>query len=294
MLIITTVELTFTIVVTATVITFATIANQAWVVGTAVSLTLPTATGGVGTLTYSLSPTLPAGISRTDFAISGTPTGRFTSAIFTYTVTDSESVAVSQTFTIVVTAVAITFNPTSFADQMLTMGMAVSLTLPEGAGGVGTLTASLTGTLPSGLSFTASTRVLAGNPSVVFDVATFTFTMTDEEGESASISFTILVAAAPAPDVGYFYDLDELLEADYDEAEIAVVISNAAGDDVVGKRATRAIAKALILRNAAQTYALIDNLVDYVDLLNKPTILSFSTMLLRLSWRMANLLQRHS
>ena len=58
---------------------------------------------------------------------------------------------------------------------MLTMGMAVSLTLPEGAGGVGTLTASLTGTLPSGLSFTASTRVLAGNPSVVFDVATFTY-----------------------------------------------------------------------------------------------------------------------
>ena len=57
----TTVELTFTIVVTATVLTFATIPNQAWVVGTAVSLTLPTATGGVGTLTYSLSPTLPAG-----------------------------------------------------------------------------------------------------------------------------------------------------------------------------------------------------------------------------------------
>ena len=270
----TTVELTFTIVVTATVITFATIANQAWVVGTAVSLTLPTATGGVGTLTYSLSPTLPAGISRTDFAISGTPTGRFTSATFTYTVTDSESVAVSQTFLIVVTAVAITFNPTSFADQTLTMGMAVSLTLPEGAGGVGTLTASLTGTLPSGLSFTASTRVLAGNPSVVFDVATFTFTMTDEEGESASISFSILVAAAPAPDVGYFYDLDELLEADYDEAEIGVVIPNIAGDDLIGKRATRAIAKALILRNADATYTLIQSLLDYVDLLNKPTILS--------------------
>ena len=101
--------------------------------------------------------------------------------------------------------------------------------------------------------------------------------MTDEEGESASISFSILVAAAPAPDVGYFYDLNELVSADYDAAEIAVVIPNAAGDDVVGKRATRAIAKALILRNAAQTYALIDSLLDYVDLLNKPTIPTLRT-----------------
>ena len=273
----TTVELTFTIVVTATVITFATIANQAWVVGTAVSLTLPTATGGVGTLTYSLSPTLPAGISRTDFAISGTPTGRFTSATFTYTVTDSESVAVSQTFLIVVTAVAITFNPTSFADQMLTMGMAVSLTLPEGAGGVGTLTATLTGTLPSGLSFTASTRVLAGNPSVVFDVATFTFTMTDEESVSASISFSILVAAAPAPDVGYFYDLNELVSADFPVAEIAVVIPNEDGDDVIGLRATRAILRDFLLRNAAATYTLIQGLLDYADLSNPPTIPTLRT-----------------
>ena len=276
----TTVELTFTSVVTATALSFASnIPNQAWVVGTAVSLTLPTASGGVGTLIYSLTPTLPSGVTFTaaSRALAGNPTGRFAVATFTYTVTDTESITHTQTFTAVVTATAITFNPTSFADQMLTMGMAVSLTLPEGAGGVGTLTASLTGTLPSGLSFTASTRVLAGNPSVVFDVATFTFTMTDEESVSASISFTILVASAPAPDVGYFYDLNELVSADYDAAEIAVVIPNAAGDDVVGKRATRAIAKALILRNAAQTYALIDSLVDYVDLLNKPTIPTLRT-----------------
>ena len=272
----TTVELTFTIVVTATVITFATIANYAWVVGTAVNLTLPSATGGVGALTYSLSPTTPAGVTFTagTRVLAGTPTGRFTSATFTYTVTDSESVAVSQTFLIVVTAVAITFNPTSFADQMLTMGMAVSLTLPEGAGGVGTLTASLTGTLPSGLSFTASTRVLAGNPSVVFDVATFTFTMTDEEGESASISFSILVAAAPAPDVGYFYDLRRLVSADFPNVEIGVVIPNTAGDDVIGLRATRAILRDFLLRNAAATYTLIQTLLNFEDLINKPTILT--------------------
>ena len=83
-----------------------------------------------------------------------------------------------------------------FANQSWTVGTAVDLTLPAGSGGVGTLTASLTGTLPAGVTFTASTRALAGNPTAVFSVATFTYTLTDTEGESASITFTIVVAAA--------------------------------------------------------------------------------------------------
>ena len=271
----TTTELTFTIVVTAVAITFAsTVASQAWVVGTAVSLTLPTASGGVGTLTYSLTPTLPAGTTFTTGTrvLAGTPTGRFNSATFTYTATDAESITHTQTFTIVVTATAITFNPTSFSNQMWTVNMAVSLTLPEGSGGVGTLTATLTGTLPSGISFTASTRALAGNPSAVFASATFTYTMTDTEGESESISFTILVDAAPPPTAGYFYDLEELEETNYPDAEMAVAIPNAAGDDAIAKRAPRSIARSLLLRDAAATYTLIQSLLDYDDLLNRPTI----------------------
>ena len=161
----TTVDLTFTIVVTATAITFAsTIANQAWTVGTAVSPILPTASGGVGTFTYSLSSGLPSGVTFTagTRVLGGTPTGRFTSTTFTYTATDSESVTHTQTFTIVVTADAIVFSPTSFANQSWVMGTAVSLTLPSASGGVGTLTASLSPTLPTGVTFTASTRALAG------------------------------------------------------------------------------------------------------------------------------------
>ena len=273
----TTTELTFTVVVTADAITFAsTIASQAWVVGTAVSLTLPTASGGVGTLTYSLTPTLPSGITFTagTRALAGNPTGRFTVATFTYTVTDAESITQTQTFTIVVTAPAITFNPASFSDQMWEVGMAVSLTLPEGSGGVGDLTASLTGTLPSGISFTASSRALAGNPSAEFALATFTYTMTDTENESESISFTIVVSAAAALEAGYFFDLAELAASDYPDAELAVVIPNEDGDDAIAKRATRSIARSLLLRDAAATYTLIQSLLDYDDLLHRPTILS--------------------
>ena len=103
------------VTVTATAapaITFAsTIANQSWTVGTPVSLTLPAATGGVGDLTYALSPALPAGVSRTGFDVSGNPTAVFSSATFTYTVTDENSVSETQTFTIVVVAAAVSSPP---------------------------------------------------------------------------------------------------------------------------------------------------------------------------------------
>ena len=194
-----TVDLTFTIVVTAPAFSFASnIANQAWTVDTAVTVTLPTATGGVGTLAYSLSSGLPIGTTFTGSTrvLAGTPTGRFTSVSFTYTVTDDEGETATQTFTIVVTAPAIVFSPTSFANQSWTVGTAVDETLPAGSGGVGTLTASLTGTLPAGVTFTASTRALAGNPTAVFSSASFTYTMTDAEGETATLTFTVVVLAA--------------------------------------------------------------------------------------------------
>ena len=86
---------------------------------------------------------------------------------------------------------AITFSPTTFVNQNWTVGTAVALTLPAGSGGVGTLTPSLSGTLPAGVTFTASTRALAGTPTAtVLTSATFTYTMTDEESESESITFT--------------------------------------------------------------------------------------------------------
>ena len=223
--------LTFTVVVTASAITFAsTIANQAWTVGTAVNLTLPTASGGAGTFTYSLTPTLPSGATFTASTrvLSGTPTGRFTSATFTYTATDTDSNTKTQTFTIVVTAPAIVFSPTSFANQIWVIGTAVDETLPAGSGGVGTLTASLTGTLPTGVTFTASTRALAGTPTADFSVATFTYTMTDAEGVSASITFTILASDTPvALDVSLHNAILFKNPANYNEANDRVTVRGA-------------------------------------------------------------------
>ena len=72
-----------------------TIANQFYDKDTAVSVTLPEATGGNGNLTYSLSPALPAGLSFDASArtISGTPTERTASAAYRYSATDGTDTA---------------------------------------------------------------------------------------------------------------------------------------------------------------------------------------------------------
>ena len=173
------------------------IANQSWQVGTAVSETLPTATGGTGTITYSLSPTIPAGVA---FAagtrrVNGTPTGRFTSSTFTYTAEDSDGTTVELTFTVVVTAAAITFD-SSISNQLWTVGTAESVTLPTASGGVGEFTYSLTPTVPAGTTFVAGTRRVSGTPTDASASITYTYRATDDEGVSATRTFTVIVEAA--------------------------------------------------------------------------------------------------
>ena len=120
---------------TAEALVFAsTIADQSWVVGTAVDETLPTASGGVGDLTYSLSPTLPSGVTFTAStrALAGNPTAVFTLSTFTYTVTDTESETLEQTFTIVVSAV-IAVAPTTSMDATYDEDLGYNV-LPEALG----------------------------------------------------------------------------------------------------------------------------------------------------------------
>ena len=83
------------------------VADQTFTVGTAVSLTLPTAMGGTPPYTYTLAPTLPAGLSFDPIAngpghIGGTPTAILPATPFTYTATDVRGASASLTFTITV------------------------------------------------------------------------------------------------------------------------------------------------------------------------------------------------
>ena len=143
--------------------------------GDAISpLTLPEASGGNGTLSYSLTPTVPGlmftAATRT---LGGTPTSAGTYAMTYQAVDGDANTAASDAATLSFTFMVQEPEPpdtapafaVTVADQTYTEGDAISpLTLPEASGGNGTLSYSLTPTVP-GLMFTAATRTLGGTPT---------------------------------------------------------------------------------------------------------------------------------
>lgn len=93
---------------------------------------------------------------------------------------------------------------TSIPDQSLTVGAVMSpidmdnyFTSTNGD----TITYSLSGTLPTGLTFNASTGVLSGTPTQSMAATSFTVTATDNDG-SISDSFLITVVAASTESTG--------------------------------------------------------------------------------------------
>ncbi len=69
------------------------IPDQIWRVDTPVSITLPEATGGNGTLSYTLTPDLPAGVTldTATRVVSGTPTAVTSAGTYTWRAADSDS-----------------------------------------------------------------------------------------------------------------------------------------------------------------------------------------------------------
>ena len=199
-----------------------TVPDQSNTVGVAISaLVLPQASGGNGSLTYSLSPSIPGlSFDQNSRTLTGTPTTTGTCDM-TYQVQDGDantaaSDAATLTFAITVqeplppdTAPALAVT---VADQTYTEGEATSpLTLPEASGGNGTLSYSLTPTVP-GLTFVAATRTLSGTPTAAgtYDM---TYQAADADtntaaSDAATLTFTITVQPAATPYVGCSADAE--------------------------------------------------------------------------------------
>ena len=200
-----TVTQTFTITVN-TVLTLPTQDNLAYTVNTAIdTLELPAATGGVGTITYALTGTLPAGLAfdTGTRVLSGTPNTAGGPTTLTYTATDMDTpaVTVTQTFTITVsTGLAL---PTQDNLVYTANTLIDPVTLPQAMGGTGAISYALTGALPAGLAFNAGTRVLSGTPTMMGGPTTLTYTATDSAitPTVATQMFTITINAALALDL---------------------------------------------------------------------------------------------
>ena len=81
----------------------------------------------------------------------------------------------------------------SVSDQTWVQNVELSVTLPTATGGASPLTYSLGGSLPTGVTFTASTRVLAGTPSALSSATTYTYFATGSNGHFDAEKFTIEV-----------------------------------------------------------------------------------------------------
>ncbi len=183
----------------------ATITPQIYPISAAVNVTLPAATGD-GTLTYAITETLPTGLAfdGTTRVLSGTTTATEQAVMtYTYTATDGDTVnpdSVEQTFTIAVIDSIPTFGTTTIAPQTYPINNAVNVTLPAATGGNTPVTYAITGTLPAGLAFNGTTRVLDGIPTTEqnADAVAYTYTATDgdptDPDTTPPLPFTIAIA----------------------------------------------------------------------------------------------------
>ena len=192
-----------------------TVPVQSFTVGEAISaLVLPAASGGNGSLSYSLTPSIPGlTFDQNSRTLSGSPTTAGTYNM-TYRVQDGDantaaSDAETLSFTVTVEEApepdtAPSFGSQTVPDQSFTVGEAITpLVLPAASGGNGSLSYSLTPSIP-GLTFDQNSRTLSGSPTTA---GTYNMTYRVQDGDAntaasdaETLSFTVTVEEAPEPD----------------------------------------------------------------------------------------------
>ncbi|MFP5228683.1 MAG: beta strand repeat-containing protein, partial [Acidobacteriota bacterium] len=160
----------------------------------AVNFTPVTGSGGVGTLSYSVAPGLPSGLtmSTTTGAVTGSPTAPSALGTYTVTVKDANNNTATNTFTLTVNA-AVTAT-TAIPTETLTQGVTPTPFTPvTGGGGTVPLGYTISPALPNGLTMAAGTGQIAGTPNAPLATTTFTVTVTDANGAFATATFSLTV-----------------------------------------------------------------------------------------------------
>ena len=158
--------------------------------GTQMTTASPTSNGGT-IISYSVSPSLPAGLSLDTSTgdISGTPTAVTSSASYTITATNTGGTDTAS-MTIVVNDIApsISYGSTSLT---LTKGTAMTTETVTSTGGT-VVSYAVSPSLPAGLSLDTSTGAISGTPTAVTTSASYTITATNTGGTDTA-SMTIVV-----------------------------------------------------------------------------------------------------
>ncbi|NEI69225.1 autotransporter domain-containing protein [Rhizobium lusitanum] len=163
----------------------------------ATSFTPVTGSGGTGTLSYTVSPSLPSGLSFSGSSgtVSGTATSASGATSYTVTVTDANGATASAAFSLAVNG-AVTANQIVASTTLTSGHAATSFTPVSGSGGTGTLSYSVSPSLPSGLSFSTSSGAVSGTAASASGATSYTVTVTDANGATASAAFDLTVNGA--------------------------------------------------------------------------------------------------
>ena len=166
----------------------AAIDNQVYMENTEIdTLTLPEATGGDGTLVYTLTPVLPTGLSFDAAArtITGTPTDPQAAKEYTYTAADDDGDTAELTFTIEVKPDLMpTFGQATINNQSYMESTDIgTVNLPTATSGDGELTYTLTPEPPAGLSFDAAARTITGTPTEPQNATEYTYKVSDADDD---------------------------------------------------------------------------------------------------------------
>jgi hypothetical protein len=175
-----------------------------------------TATGGFGTFSYAISPTLPTGLSfnTTTGQITGTATVASGATTYTVTVTDQTPQSSSKTFSLTVAAPMAVTATTVVSVATLTRNSSFTPFAPITAvGGYGTLNYAINPTLSAGLLFGAGTGQISGTPTAFRTTTTYAVTVKDTLNQASTSSFNLyvttpaLVTTLSVPSITQYYNI---------------------------------------------------------------------------------------
>ena len=172
---------------------------QSIAAGTPLLIVTPTNSGGATSVNgYSISPTLPPGLSfnTNTGTISGTPTQTLSQRTYTVTAVGTGGSA-SATFILTITAAEIApAISLSNSLQSVTVGNAIlTVSATNSGGAISQNGFTISPSLPSGLVFSASTGSISGTPTQIASQRSYTVTAAGTGG-SANAIFTLTVIAA--------------------------------------------------------------------------------------------------
>jgi secreted trypsin-like serine protease len=172
---------------------------QSIAAGTPLLTVTPTNSGGATSVNgYSISPTLPPGLSfsTNTGTISGTPTQTLSQRTYTITAVGTGGSA-SATFILTITAAEIApAISLSNSLQSVTVGNAIlTVSATNSGGAISQNGFTISPSLPSGLVFSASTGSISGTPTQIASQRSYTVTAAGTGG-SANAIFTLTVIAA--------------------------------------------------------------------------------------------------